>query len=268
VRPELEEDGRATVARTLLGAARQLGDELRVSSTHALFLPEEELGEFEKRGYAIRHSLQFHWRDRGYSAFSDYLSALGGKRRRQIARERRQIGSCGLVIERLSGASLTREDADAMYRFYLATYNRKWGSPYLTGPFFREVFRTMGDRILLVIARDGLTRRPLAGALFFFKGSSLYGRYWGTSERLRNLHFELCYYQGIEFAIERRLELFEAGAQGEHKLARGFLPSLTYSAHEIRHPAFRRAIEQYIAEEKEMIAEDMAAYARHDPYKC
>src|SRR5919202_4243681 len=176
VRPELEEDGRATVARTLLGAARQLGDELRVSSTHALFLPEEELGEVERGGYAIRHSLQFHWRDRGYDAFSDYLSALGGKRRRQITRERRQIGGRGLVIERLRGASLTREDADAMYRFYLATYDRKWGSPYLTQPFFREVFRTMGDRSLLVMARDGLTRRPLAGALYFFKGSSLYGR--------------------------------------------------------------------------------------------
>ena len=267
VRPDLREGVRATVARTLLGAARQLGDELRVSSTHALFLPEEDLGEFEKRGYAIRHSLQFHWRDRGYKAFSDYLDALEGKRRRQIARERRQLGGCGLVIERLTGATLSREDADVMYRFYLATYDRKWGLPYLTGPFFREVFRTMGDRILLVTARSGPTRRPLAGALFFFKGSSLYGRYWGASEHRRNLHFELCYYQGIEFAIERRLKLFEAGAQGKHKVARGFLPTLTYSAHEIRHPVFRRAIERYVAQEKELLAEDMAEYALHDPYK-
>jgi predicted N-acyltransferase len=267
VRPELKAGDRATVARTLLGAARQLGDELRVSSTHALFLPEKDLEEFEKRGYAIRHSLQFHWRNRGYNAFSDYLSALGGKRRRQIARERRQLDGCGLVIERLTGAALSCEDADVMYRFYLATYDRKWGSPYLTGPFFREVFQTMGDRILLVMARNGPRRRPLAGALFFFKGSSLYGRYWGTSEQRRNLHFELCYYQGIEFAIERRLKLFEAGAQGKHKLARGFLPTLTYSAHEIRHPAFRRAIERYVAQEKELLAEDMAEYALHDPYK-
>jgi predicted N-acyltransferase len=268
VRPDLKEDGRATVTRTLLGAARQLGDELRVSSTHALFLPEEDLEEFEKRGYAIRHSLQFHWRNRGYDAFSDYLSALEGKRRRQIARERRQLDGDGLVIECLTGAALSCESADVMYRFYLATYDRKWGSPYLTGPFFWEVFRTMGDRILLVMARSGLTRHPLAGALFFFKGSSLYGRYWGASEQRRNLHFELCYYQGIEFAIERRLELFEAGAQGgKHKLARGFLPTLTYSAHEIRHPAFRRAIERYVAQEKELLAEDTAEYALHDPYK-
>jgi uncharacterized protein len=125
----------------------------------------------------------------------------------------------------------------------------------------------MPDRILLVMARNGLTRRPLAGALFFFKGSSLFGRYWGTDRAVRNLHFELCYYQGIEFAIERRLKLFEAGAQGEHKLARGFLPTLTYSAHEIRDPAFRHAIERYVAHEKELLAEDMAEYALHDPYR-
>ena len=267
VRPELKDGGRAAVAHTLLDAARGLGDELRVSSTHALFLPEEDLGEFERSGYATRHSLQFHWRNRGYNAFSDYLSALSGKRRRQVARERRQVGGCDLVIERFTGGALSGEHADVMYRFYRATYDRKWGSPYLTGAFFREVFRTMGDRILLVVARNGLALRPLAGALFFFKGSSLYGRYWGATEQRRNLHFELCYYQGIEFAIERRLKLFEAGAQGAHKLARGFLPTLTYSAHEIRHPAFRRAIERYVAQEKELLAEDMAEYALHDPYK-
>jgi predicted N-acyltransferase len=127
----------------------------------------------------------------------------------------------------------------------------------------------MGDRILLVFARDALTKRPVAGALNFFKGQTLYGRYWGAAGRggVRNLHFELCYYQAIEFAIERSIALFEAGAQGEHKISRGFLPSLTYSAHEIRHPQFRRAIEQFITSEKEMIAEEMASYADHNPYK-
>src|SRR5829696_1211650 len=154
-----------------------------------------------------------------------------------------------------------------MYRFYTGTFDKKWGFPYLNEAFFYEVFRTMGDRVLLVFTRDELSRRPVAGALFFFKGRSLYGRYWGAAEERRNLHFEMCYYQGIEFAIERGLKLFEAGAQGEHKLARGFLPSLTYSAHEIRHPEFRRAIEQYITEEREMLAEDMMAYLHHDPYK-
>ena len=153
-----------------------------------------------------------------------------------------------------------------MHRFYLGTLDRKWGMPYLTGAFFAEVFRTMRDRLLLVLARDG-AGRPIAGALNFFKGQTLYGRYWGAAEGRRNLHFELCYYQAIEFAIERGLRLFEAGAQGEHKLARGFLPSLTYSAHAIRHPDFRRAIEDYITVEKKLLAEDMAEYAQHDPYK-
>jgi hypothetical protein len=262
VRPDAD---RAAVTRALLAAARRLGEERRVSSSHALFLPEEELDEFIEHGFAVRHSVQFHWRNRGYGAFSDYLDAMMSKRRRQVARERRQLE--GVEIERLTGSELSPEHAATMYRFYLSTSDRKWGSPYLTGAFFAEVFRTMGDRILLVLARDRGTGRPIAGALNFFKGRTLYGRYWGTTEERRNLHFELCYYQAIEFAIERRLALFEAGAQGEHKLARGFLPSLTYSAHAIHHPDFRRAIEDYINVEKKILAEDMVDYAQHDPYK-
>src|SRR5215210_2060708 len=258
---------RPAVTRSLLDAARRLGDECGVSSSHALFLPEEELDEFAGRGFAVRHSLQFHWRNRGYGAFSDYLDALVSKRRRQISRERRQLGGEGLKIEHLTSEALSSEHATLMYRFYLRTLDRKWGVPYLNEAFFAEVFRTMGDRILLVLARDAEAGCPVAGALNFFKGRTLYGRYWGAAVERRNLHFELCYYQGIEFAIERHLKLFEAGAQGGHKLARGFLPCLTYSAHEIHHPSFRRAIEGYIATEKELIAEDMAEYARHYPYK-
>ena len=269
VRPGLDEgDKGRTVKRALLDGARVLGDELRVSSSHALFLPEDELGEFTDNGFAVRHSLQFHWRNRGYGSFDDYLGALTSKRRRQISRERRQLGEEGLVIERLTGDDLTPGHATIMYRFYLSTLDRKWGSPYLTGAFFDEVFRTMKDRILLVLARDGTTGRPVAGALNFYKGRTIFGRYWGTFEDRRNLHFELCYYQEIEFAIERGLDLFEAGAQGEHKHARGFLPAITYSAHEIRHKSFRRAIERYIEEEKEWLAEAMEDYARHDPYKA
>jgi uncharacterized protein len=260
-----DEAERAAVTRTLLDAAGDLADELGVSSSHALFLPEQDLAAFTEYGFAVRHSLQFHWRNRGYGSFSDYLEALTSKRRSQIRRERRQLE--GLTIERLTGEALDEEHAAIMYRFYLGTYDRKWGFPYLTSTFFSEVFRTMRDRVLFVLARDEPTRRPVAGALFFFKGRSLYGRYWGAAEERRNLHFELCYYQGIEFAIERRFELFEAGAQGEHKLARGFLPTLTYSAHEIRHPGFRHAIERYIARERELLAGTLAEYARHDPYR-
>lgn len=262
VRPDAD---RAAVTRALLDATRELGDELRVSSSHALFLPEDELGEFEARGFAIRHSLQFHWRNRGYGAFADYLDAMTSKRRRQVARERRQVE--GVEVVCLTGDALGPEHAAMMYRYYVDTYDRKWGSPYLTGAFFDEVFRTMRDRVMLAIASDESTRRPVAGALFFFKGTALFGRYWGAAKGVRNLHFELCYYQGIEFAIERGLSLFEAGAQGEHKLARGFLPAITYSAHEIRHPAFRRAIEQYIAEERAMTSYELDEYMDHDPYR-
>jgi predicted N-acyltransferase len=262
VRPDAD---RAAVTRALLDATRELGDELRVSSSHALFLPEDELGEFEARGFAIRHSLQFHWRNRGYDAFADYLDAMTSKRRRQVARERRQVE--GVEVVCLTGDALGPEHASMMYRYYVDTYDRKWGSPYLTGAFFDEVFRTMRDRVMLAIASDESTRRPVAGALFFYKGKALFGRYWGATKMVRNLHFELCYYQGIEFAIERGLSLFEAGAQGEHKLARGFLPAITYSAHEIRHPAFRRAIEQYIAEERAMTSYELDEYMGHDPYR-
>src|SRR5918995_6042026 len=262
VRPDAD---REAVTRALLAATQRLGEERRVSSSHALFLPEEELDEFVEHGFAVRHSVQFHWRNRGYGEFSDYLDAMMSKRRRQVTRERRQLE--GVEVEHLTGETLLPEHAALMYGFYVDTYDRNWGSPYLTRGFFDEVFRTMRDRIMLAIARDELTHRPVAGALFFFKGDAIFGRYWGAIKDVRNLHFELCYYQGIEFAVERGMTLFEAGAQGEHKLARGFLPAVMYSAHDIRHPAFRRAIEHYIAEEREMVSYQLAAYMDHDPYK-
>jgi predicted N-acyltransferase len=266
LRPDLDVTTRARVTGVLLDAAEDVGTEYRVSSSHALFLPEHELDEFTKRGFAVRHSLQFHWRNRDYETFSDYLGALSGKRRRQILRERRQLAGDGLEISRLTGEALLPGHAATMHTFYLANLDGKWGVPYLNRAFFDEVFRTMRDRILLILARDG-AGSPVAGALFFLKDSSLFGRYWGTVQQRRNLHFELCYYQPIEFAIERGLRLFEAGAQGEHKLARGFLPSLTYSAHKMRDPAFGRAIGEYIESEKEMLAGLMEEYASHDPYR-
>jgi predicted N-acyltransferase len=265
VRPDIGDH--MMVTHALLDAARRLGDERGVSSSHALFLPEEELGEFTQRGFTVRHSLQFHWRNRGYDAFSDYLDALVSKRRRQISRERRQLEEEGLEIERLTGEDLSNEHATLMYRFYLATYDRKWGSPYLRRAFFEEVFQTMKDRILLVLARDRRTGRPVAGALNFFKGRNLYGRYWGTVEGRRNLHFELCYYQAIEFAIERGLKLFEAGAQGEHKLARGYMPTTTYSAHYIANAGLRRAIADYLERERAYVEAAGEELATLSPFR-
>jgi predicted N-acyltransferase len=266
LRPEIDVTTRTRVTNALLDAAEDLGTEYRVSSSHALFLPEHELEEFTKRGFAVRHSLQFHWHNRGYETFSDYLGAFSGKRRRQISRERRQLEGDGLEILHLTGDTLLPRHAALMHRFYLSTLDGKWAVPYLNRAFFDEIFETMKDRTLLVLANDG-AGLPVAGALYFLKDSSLFGRYWGTVQQRRNLHFELCYYQGIDFAIERGFKLFEAGAQGEHKLARGFLPSLTYSAHKIRDPVFGRAIGEYIESEKEILAYSMKEYASHDPYK-
>lgn len=256
---------REPVKQALLDEAASLGDELRVSSRHALFLPGGETRDFAGRGYEVRHSLQFHWRNPGYEDFAGYLDALVSKRRRQISRERRQLDA-GITIERLTGEDLTPSHAAVMYRFYLRTLDGKWGMPYLNEAFFHEVFATMKDRILLVLARDE-GGSPIAGALNFFKDGTLFGRYWGAVEERRNLHFELCYYQAIEFAIERGMGLFEAGAQGEHKHARGFSPQVTYSAHDIRHPEFRKAIGRYIEAERDLVAKTVAAYADHDPYK-
>jgi uncharacterized protein len=267
VRGDLAPAEHERVVSALLGAAAELGDDLGVSSTHALFLPDGDLEAFSSRGYAVRYSMQFHWHNRGYESFEDYLAALEGKRRRQVARERRQLEEEGLRIERLTGEELGPEVGTQMYRFYMATASRKWGEPYLTRPFFEEVFETMRDRALFVVASDEGTRRPVAGALFFYKGAGLFGRHWGAFERRRNLHFELCYYQGIEHSIQDGFARFEAGAQGEHKLARGFLPVLTRSAHRIHHPAFRRAIERYLDEERELVADTVEAYAQHDPYR-
>jgi uncharacterized protein len=266
LRPDLDVTTRARVTRVLLDAAEDLGTEYGVSSSHALFLPKEELSEFTRRGFTVRHSLQFHWRNQGYETFSDYLEALSGKRRRQILRERRQLEGEGLEILHLTGDTLLPEHATLMHSFYLATLDGKWGVPYLNRAFFDEVFRTMNDRTLLVLARHK-AGSPVAGALFFFKDTSLFGRYWGAAQQVRNLHFELCYYQSIDFAIEQGFKLLEAGAQGEHKLARGFLPTLTYSAHKIRDPAFGRAIGEYIESEKEMLKGVMEEYSSHDPYK-
>jgi predicted N-acyltransferase len=266
LRPDLDGTTRARVTKALLEAEEELGTEYRVSSSHALFLPEHELDEFTRRSFTVRHSLQFHWRNQGYETFSDYLEALSGKRRRQILRERRQLEGEELELLHLTGDELLPEHATLMHSFYLATLDGKWGVPYLNRDFFDEVFRTMKDRTLLVLARHG-AGRPVAGALFFLKDRSLFGRYWGAAQQVRNLHFELCYYQAIDFAIERGFTLLEAGAQGEHKLARGFLPSLTYSAHKIRDPAFGRAIGEYIESEKEMLKRVMEEYSSHDPYK-
>jgi predicted N-acyltransferase len=253
-------------ARQLLvaGLEEQLA-RLGASSAHWLFTTEAEQARLVERGWLSRKSFQYHWHNRGYRSFDDFLRALSGKRRRQIQRERRQVAEAGVCCELLTGASITEALAGDVYEFYRDTTDRKGGLAYLSESFFRTVFRTMRDAVVLAVARDG-GGHPVAAALAFRKGKRLYGRHWGAKSAYRNLHFELCYYQLIEYAIREGIEVFEAGAQGEHKLARGFLPVITTSAHLIAAADFRAAIARAIEHENALILDACASERAHGPY--
>lgn len=262
---KLEPSAENDVSHSLLAAVAELAKKLGTSSTHALFITPEEIPRFEASGYFIRHSYQYHWRNHNYSSFESFLTTLRGKRRREIVRERSQVRASNVTIERLTGASLRPEHADLFFDFYSDTVAKRGGYQYLTPEFFREVFQTMKEQILFVLAHnaEGL---PVAGALYYIGAKALYGRHWGCLEDYKALHFELCYYQGIEFAIDRKLELFEAGAQGEHKFQRGFLPSLTYSAHSIAHPRMSGLVKEFVEHEKVEIAKLFTEYGEHSPF--
>lgn len=248
----------------LIAAGKALMTAEGHSSLHYLFIAPEEIAAFEAAGFMIRDSFQYHWTNHSYTSFADFLGALKSKKRRQIEKERRELQGEGLTIRHLSGADLRSEHADIFYAFYRSTIEKRRGIPYLTLAFFRTVFETMRDDIILILAEEQTV--PIAGALFYQKGDALFGRYWGCSKDVRHLHFELCYYQPIELAIQRQLRLFEAGAQGEHKIARGFTPVLTFSAHWLQHAAFREAIGHFIAEERTEIQALFASFAEHSPY--
>lgn len=254
-----------TVAQTLLDSAKNLCEETHASSVHFLFLDEADLGVFKMKGYRLRHSFQYHWSNDNYSNFTEFLGALRGKRRKEILRERRLATEVGIIIQRLTGRELKPHHAELMYRFYLDTVSKMGGYAYLTPEFFKKVFDTMSERILLILATND-SGVPVAGALNFMGESKLYGRYWGCIEDYRFLHFELCYYQGIEFAIENRFSTFEAGAQGEHKFQRGFLPHLTYSSHFIQNQLFKTAVDDFIEVEKNQIGQVFEYYREKTPY--
>ncbi len=253
------------VQARLLEEVRTLLDSSFSSSLHFLFIPESEVPAFKDAGFIIRHSYQFHWSNPGYADFAEFLEALKGRRRKEILRERRQVREQGLEISWISGDTLQGWHADLFYRFYRTTIHHKWSNAYLTRGFFHKVFERMASQVLLVLAmQDG---ECVAGTLNFHKGKRLYGRYWGCTQEFRSLHFELCYYQTIEYAIQNGIELFEAGAQGPHKLQRGFLPSLTYSAHWIGDPAFRNAISEFNTREQQAIATGFAEAEEGHPYR-
>ena len=261
----LSTKGSDEVTLCLLEAIETFSKENHLSSVHALFLEKDELPSFEKAHYKIRHSYQFHWQNNDYKNFQSFLSDLKSKRRKEIIRERNQVAKAGLKISVLTGAQLTENHADVMYRFYLDTIHKMGGQAYLNKAFFKDVFENMRDQIVLVLAQNSQDQF-VAGALNFNSQEKLFGRYWGCLTDYKALHFELCYYQTIEFAIAQKIKIFEAGAQGEHKFQRGFLPALTYSAHKIADPRFRDAISNFIDDEKKQIDLLFGEYLTHNPF--
>ena len=249
----------------LIGAAVEFARRSEVSSLHWLFTLADDTEQLARQGHLLREGCQFHWRNPGYRDFQDYLGSLTSKRRKAIKRERREAARAPVEIEILSGRDITDGQWDAYHALYSSTYDRKFGYPSLTVGFFEEVARTMPDSVLLVLAKRDA--RYVAGAHLFRGSEIVYGRNWGCSEFHRSLHFEICYYRVIEYCIEQRLGGFEAGAQGEHKITRGFLPVPTWSAHWVRHEAFRDAIGEFVARERRGIDGYIAEMETHTPFK-
>lgn len=249
----------------LLGGVMKMAENLNVSSVHITFADKAQWERMGELGFLQRTHKQFHWRNEGYRTFDDFLAALSAKKRKNIRRERRDAVPDGMEIEWVTGADIAERHWDAFYRFYMDTGSRKWGRPYLTREFFSLIGETMPDHILLVLCkRKG---RYVAGAINFIGGDCLFGRNWGCIEDHRFLHFEVCYYQAIEFAIRHGLGRVEAGAQGPHKLARGYLPTHTYSAHWIVNASFRDAVEHFLEQERDYVDEEIDYIAEHSPFR-
>lgn len=249
----------------LLQAAETLCDRLNFSSVHATFVtsPEEELAQ--SLGWLTRHDVQFHWHNDGFKTFDDFLATLASRKRKAIKRERRDALADGIEVKWLSGSDLNEAHWDAFFEFYADTGDRKWGTPYLTRQFFSQISATMADKIVLMLAYDG--DEPIAGALNFRSNDVLYGRNWGCNRHVPFLHFELCYYQAIDYAIAHGLTYVEAGAQGEHKLARGYAPNITRSVHYIAHEGLRHAIADYLKNEKSSVDQHKDMLTRYTPFR-
>ena len=254
-----------TAASALVAGLRALRAETEASSIHITFTRAREAEQAQALGMLTRIDQQFHWENEGYAGFDDFLGALASRKRKAIKRERREALSRGITVEHKTGADITEADWDAFYEFYQDTGARKWGRPYLNRTFFSLIGARMPERILLVIAKNA--GRPIAGAINFIGDTALYGRNWGCIEDHPFLHFEVCYYQAIDFAIARGLKRVEAGAQGEHKLARGYRPVPMHSAHDIADPALARAVADYLKRERSHVNAAMAEYETMSPFR-
>jgi hypothetical protein len=252
---------RERLARALLGFARTDG----LSSLHILFPREEDAAALRGQGMLERTGIQFHWRNPGYAGFGDFLAALSHDKRKKIRQERKRVAAAGVTVRRVTGHEASAADWDFFNKCYRRTYREHRSTPYLSREFFGMLAERMPGNVLLVIAeRDG---KPIAAALDLFGADALYGRYWGSVEHVPGLHFEACYYQAIEFCIERRIALFEGGAQGEHKHARGFLPEATCSFHWLAHPAFNRAVDEFLGEEGARISAYVDELNERSPFR-
>jgi predicted N-acyltransferase len=253
------------VANAIIEQALEYARSLGLSSCHWLFTTAEDNKYLQEKGFLRRLGCQFHWENPGYRDFEDFLDLLTSKKRKNIKRERRLVERAGLELQVRKGSDISAAQWQAFHDFYRSTFHRLGGIPTLTLPFFQEISSVLGDQILLVLALDG--SQLVAGAISFRSNTTLYGRHWGCRSNYDSLHFEACYYQGIEYCIRHGLRCFEPGAQGEHKIFRGFLPTLTESAHWIAHPGFRGAIEDFLKRETIAIRGYADHLAEHSPYR-
>jgi predicted N-acyltransferase len=249
----------------LIDAARAHARRIRASSLHWLFADQNDSARLEERAFMVRVGYQFHWNNNGCADFDDFLSGFSAQKRKKVKRERRFVRDAGVELEVLAGEAILPHHWQAFYRFYRATIDKHGAAPYLTREFFQEIGRTSPQSLVLVLARHGT--RYVAGALNFRSANALYGRYWGALEEFHSLHFETCYYQAIDYCLREGLQRFEAGAQGEHKLSRGFLPVPTYSAHWIGDARLARAIEDFVARERNAVTYYIDELNEHSPFK-
>ncbi len=263
VHPEIEDEDQCR--KDLLNAVFHFAEEQKISSCHILFCKEHDHKFIKSLSLLKRLTWQYHWFNRNYQNFNDYLSALNSKRRKQIRKERREVVAAGIQIEQLSGHQITNLHWQKFYRFYCSTFKRKWGEPRLTLPFFQTLSEKLADNVVLILAkREG---NYIAGAFAMRSDDTLYGRHWGCTEYHPNLHFELCYYQTIDYCIEQGLAKLDAGIQGEHKIFRGFEPVRAYSLHWIKDDTFKQAIKRFLVRETEYIEQQIDLLNQHIPYK-
>ena len=258
-------DMTATIRSALVAGLIEIAKQYGVSSLHVTFAEEPDADFLESSGFLIRHGHQFHWKNDGYETFDDFLENLSSRKRKNIRKERRKVEEAGIRVQTLNGPDIKPQHWDEFHRFYVSTYDRKWGYPYLTRDFFAMLGEEMADQVALV--RADIDDLAIAGALNLVGADALYGRNWGCAGRYKFLHFEACYYRAIAFAIERGLTTVEAGTQGPHKIQRGYLPQRTYSAHWIRDQGFRNAVADYLERERRAEAGEAVALSELSPFR-